>query len=183
MVLMAVKSFDKDTFKSGDALGLRINTFSEMKDKLSIGIRMGGGNLSTILIGFYAVKYTNIPLYLTFRRMTVVLTITVNYLVKGEVPTTTLVSCAALITLGAIVAGYETIDSDGFGYFLVISTNLSQALYQVVLSKVNEGTGKYKISVFENNFCSALVGIPAMFAVLNYQGELNNFVNSILNAD
>jgi len=41
------------------------------------------------------------------------------------------------ITLGALIAGYETLDTDMFGYFLIWMNNISQSLYNVFVQKLN----------------------------------------------
>ena len=48
-----------------------------------------------------------------------------NYLIQGAVPRPTEIVCTGLLLAGAIVAGYETLDSAWFGYALVWGNNFT----------------------------------------------------------
>ena len=79
------------------------------------------------MFGLFSVRFVNIPLFLTFRRCAVVATIIVNFFVFGNAPKSTLLFSAFLQIAGALIAGYETLFVDGFGYLLIWGNNFAQA--------------------------------------------------------
>jgi len=48
-----------------------------------------------------------------------------NYLIQRAIPTSTEIVCTGLLLAGAIIAGYETLDNDWFGYALVWGNNVT----------------------------------------------------------
>jgi len=98
---------------------------------------MGAFNLVTVLFGLYSVKLVSIPLFLTFRRCAIVSTLATNIVLRGDYPDMKLTVTTTAITLGALIAGYETLDTDMFGYFLIWMNNISQSLYNVFVQKLN----------------------------------------------
>ena len=68
-----------------------------------------------------------------------------------------------MLLAGALVAGYETLDSAWFGYALVWGNNFTQAIQNVTVAKLNSDK---KISAFEINFYFACVGLPICLFLL-----------------
>ena len=63
---------------------------------------------------------------------------------------------------GALVAGYETLDDDMWGYFLIMCNNFATAIVNVVASVYNE---KKVVNAFDLNFYFALIGLPLTLAI------------------
>jgi len=79
-----------------------------------------------------------------------------------------LIIATSLITLGALIAGYESLSTDYVGFGLIWANNFSQAFYNVVVEKYDS---EKKVSPFEINFFFALAGFPSCLAVTLYNGE------------
>lgn len=78
-------------------------------------------NIGSVLLGLYALKFVNIPLLLTNRRCAIIATITMQYFLESKIPDRKLIISASLLLLGAIVAGWESLDANIVGYLFVWS--------------------------------------------------------------
>lgn len=126
MMLMTYKTYvDPKGFMGAEKIGLRITTLGETFSKISSGLFIGGLNIFTVLFGLYAVKNVNVPIFLCFRRCSILCTIIVEIIVRNAFPGSTKTICSALIAGGAILAGWDGFNNDSFGYFLVICNNFS----------------------------------------------------------
>ena len=126
MSLMIYKTYvDPKGFMGAEKIGLRITTLGETFSKISSGLFIGGLNIFTVLFGLYAVKNVNVPIFLCFRRCSILCTILVEIVVRNAYPNLSKTFCSALIAGGAILAGWDGFNSDSFGYFLVICNNFS----------------------------------------------------------
>jgi len=167
---MAYKTFvNSKAFAWTETLGIRITTLDETFGKMKLGLMIGSMNIVSVLYGLFSVKYVSIPLFLTFRRCAILATLIVEYVVKGETPNQTKVIASTLICLGAVVAGYESFNTDYFGYLLIWGNNFSQSIYNVFTAKYN---GKKLLVPFEINFYFAAIGLPMSYAISCYQGEI-----------
>jgi len=82
----------------------------------------------------------------------------------------------SLITIGAIIAGYESLSADLTGYLLIWANNFSQAFYNVVVEKYNSDK---KISPFEINFFFAVAGFPTCLAITLYNHEFYEMIKML----
>ena len=78
-------------------------------------------NILGVLLGFYAVKFVNIPLFLTNRRCAIIATMVVQYYLQDKIPDSKLKVSAALMLTGAVIAGYESLNANLIGYLFVWS--------------------------------------------------------------
>lgn len=70
-------------------------------------------------------KLVNIPMFLTFRRCSVLATIVIDFIALGNTPNVSLVKSSALLIAGAIIAGWETLSVDAFGYMIIWCNNFA----------------------------------------------------------
>ena len=123
---MAWKSFvNPNGFQTLEGLGFRITTLGETFGKLRLGLAIGAMYNVTIMFGLFAVKLVNIPMFLTFRRCAIICTVLVQYVREGTVPSAALSVSLFLMISGALLAGWETLSADGFGYLLIWGNNLA----------------------------------------------------------
>jgi len=123
--MMMYKEFNPESFKILDTFGMHVTPLSVAVKKWRLGLVIGMGNLITVAFGIYSVKYVSIPLFLTFRRCTLLTTFMANYYItrKGLDQRTYLK--LALVVVGAVIAGMDTFNRDWFGYVLIWMNNLS----------------------------------------------------------
>jgi len=172
MSLMGYKTFlNPKAFSGAEKYGIRITTYTETFSaaKAKVGFGIGAISIVSVLFGLFAVKLVNIPLFLTFRRCAIIATIIVQYIIDSKVPSRNLSIAATLMVTGAIIAGYETLDSDMFGYFLIWGNNFVSALQFVFTSNYNADK---KVTPFEINFFFACIGLPLMLAITIYTEDI-----------
>lgn len=105
--------------------GMRVSPISESISKWQLGIRLGLLNLVTVAFGIYSVKYVSIPLFLTFRRCSLLTTFFVNFIINRNLPDKRTYFKLFLVTMGAVIAGIDTFNRDWFGYFLIWMNNIT----------------------------------------------------------
>lgn len=104
---------------------MRVSPLTESISKWKLGMRIGFMNLITVAFGIYSVKYVSIPLFLTFRRGSLLTTFLISYIVNKKAPDSRTYLKLTLVVLGSLVAGYDTFNRDWFGYFLIWMNNIS----------------------------------------------------------
>jgi len=65
---------------------MRVSPLSEVYPKLKLGFSLGFMNIITVAFGIYAVKYVSIPIFLTFRRCSLLTSFFVDYLINRKTP-------------------------------------------------------------------------------------------------
>ena len=169
---MLYKEQNPQAFMFFERVGMRIPAFSECRTKFSIGSKMGLANLTAVIFGLYSVKLVNIPMFLTFRRCSLLTTVIMNYLVNRVYPNKALSITLFLSTAGALIAGWDSLNAQWFGYILVWGNNVAQSLYNTYVSKVN---AEKKVLAFEINFYFALCGFPIALLFTVASGEIWQF--------
>jgi hypothetical protein len=141
---------------------------------------MGLSNLAQVFFGLYSVKLVNIPMFLTFRRCAMLTTVGMNFVVNAVYPDLALCFTLFMTTTGALTAGYQSLNTEWFGYFLVWMNNLAQSCYNAYVSKVNR---EKLVLPFEINFYFALCGLPIALTYTLYTGEIWQFQETYMRQD
>jgi len=108
---MAYKQANPHSLMFFERVGMRIPPLNECFSKINIGCKMGLANLTAVFFGLYSVKLVNIPMFLTFRRCSMLTTVIMNYYVNRVFPDAALSITLFLTTAGALVAGWDSLDS------------------------------------------------------------------------
>ncbi|CDW73393.1 udp-sugar transporter sqv-7-like [Stylonychia lemnae] len=167
--MMIYKEYNPKSFKILDKFGMHVTPLSQAVQKWKLGVVIGLGNLITVAFGIYSVKYVSIPLFLTFRRCTILTTFLANYLLTRKGLDSRTYLKLSLITIGAIIAGLDTFNRDWFGYALIWMNNLSQSVTNIFNNKINN---QKIVTTFEMNFFYAWVGLPLLTYYAVYTGEI-----------
>lgn len=163
-----------------EAYGIKLSSLSEVAGKAKAGLVISSMRIVEVLFGLYSLKAVNIPLFLTIRRCSMITTIIVDYLYAGKKPTQVLMISTFFVVVGGVIAGYETLDDDLFGYFLIMCNNFATALVNVVASVYNE---KKVVNAFDLNFYFALIGLPLAYAITTQTGEFDTLFNILTGAE
>ena len=123
--LMIYKQYNPDSLQVFTDLGMRICPLTESVSKWRLGFKLGMFNLITVAFGIYSMKYVSIPLFLTFRRCSILTTFMVSFYLNRKYPDSYTLLKLGLVTTGALVAGLDTFDTNWFGYLLIWMNNLS----------------------------------------------------------
>ena len=130
-----------------------------------------------MLLGLYAVKAVNIPLLLVFRRVALLFTVTSNFMIRGESPSKTVLITLSFLITGAVLAGYEKLNDDYFGYMLIFATNFVQSFTIILSQKFNEDKS---LKPFDINLFFAMLGMPIMMGVTQYTGDNQELINILI---
>jgi len=128
--LMMYKTYiNPKAYEFLEKFGIKIGDFHTVITPLKgkIGMQIGCMNIGMVLLGLYALKFVNIPLLLTNRRCAIVATIIMQYLLESKIPDRKLVIAATLLLIGALIAGYESLDANIVGYLFVWAQNFFQS--------------------------------------------------------
>ncbi len=167
--MMIYKEFSPNSFQFLSSIGMRVSPISESVKKWRLGLQIGLLNLVTVAFGVYAVKYVSIPIFLTFRRCSLLTTFAVNYYMNKTGADSRTALKLGLVTLGACIAGYDTFNRDWFGYFLIWMNNITNSFCNVYFNKINKDK---KVTAMEINFFYAWVGLPIFLIYSIYSGEI-----------
>lgn len=94
-------------------------------------------NLVAVLFGLYAAKFCNIPLLLCQGRCAIIATIIIQFAFYYKLPDFRVSVSAILIVLGALIAGWDSLNANAVGYGYVWLNNTTQAFQNVFTQKYN----------------------------------------------
>jgi len=174
LVLMSYKQYvSPKAFEFLVPYGIKISSLGEAAAKMQAGLIISSTKIVEVMLGLYSLKAVNIPLFLTFRRASILCTIIVTFLWKREGPSRTLMLASAFVVSGAVVAGYDTFDNNAFGYMLIIGNNFASSFVNVIASVYNE---KKVVTAFDLNLFFALIGLPLTLLITIQTGELTSLM-------
>ena len=113
--------------------------------------------LQNIVVGWYGLQLVNIPLFLCIRRTTTAFTLLTEYLILGRRQSVAVMLAVGLIMLGALVAGWESLQSDWLGLSYTLLNNVLTAVAMAVTKRFSDKTGT---SGFGLVFYNSLVTLP-----------------------
>ena len=163
LILMSIKQFvSYRAFDFLERYGIKLSSLAEAAGKAKAGLVISAMKVIEVLFGLYSLKAVNIPLFLTLRRCAMITTVIVDYLYQGKTPSQELAIASAFVVTGGLIAGYETLNDDFYGYALIMCNNFATALVNIVASAYND---KKVVNAFDLNFFFALIGLPLTFAI------------------
>jgi len=161
---MSIKQFvNHRAFDFLEPYGIKISSLGEVVSKAKAGLIISSIKIIEVLFGLYSLKAVNIPLFLTFRRCSILTTVLVMYVYKGDSPSSVLVISSAFVVVGALIAGYETFDNNSIGYALIMGNNFGSAFVNVVAGVYND---KKMVNAFDLNFFFATIGLPLSLFII-----------------
>lgn len=86
--------------------------------------------------GLLALQLVNVPMFFCLRRLVAPVVLIYEYLTMGKVADIGTRASIGVIVLGAIVAGWDTLNDDIFGYSLTMLNNFLTAAASVMVSSV-----------------------------------------------
>jgi hypothetical protein len=123
--MMTIKELSENAFHSWIKFGIVIPKLSKIHEKTEIGLQAAAANLTTVFFGLYSVKYISVPLFLAFRRCAILASIIVMFFVSGTYPSRSTKFGTLIVTSGALIAGWDKLESDALGFVLVWLNNFS----------------------------------------------------------
>lgn len=139
-------------------------TWEEVKECTKISFLTA----SNILFGAVGMKYVNLPMYIALRKLCATKILIIDSLIFKKPASPSAVYGVLLITIGALIAGFNDFTSDISGYLIVFVANLMNAmlLIQIKLSKDKHTSLN---SLKQVNICSIISVPPIMVLLYTFQ--------------
>jgi hypothetical protein len=136
---------------------------------LVAGIPMAALQVASVGAGLVSMRLVNIPMFFCIRRTTTAWILLLEYLWLGRVADPRIQASVAIIVVAALIAGWDSLGSDIFGYFLVTLNNIFTAGSSVAQKKFSE---QVKVSAFGQLYISASLALPSVAAIVLLSGEV-----------
>ena len=137
--------------------GLEVPDFSwEVLKRSGVSGTLFVGN---IVVGWYGLQLVNIPLFLCIRRTTTAFTLVTEYLILGRKQSVAVIIAVLLIMLGALIAGWESLQSDWRGIGYTMANNVMTAVAMTVTKRFSD-RHKAATTGFGMVYYNALVALP-----------------------
>ena len=130
--------------------------------------------VTNIAVGFAGLKRVNIPMFLTVRRTTTVFTLIAEYYMLQKIASNKVQFGIALTVLGALVAGYDSLNSDWIGYAWTLGNNAATAASWSATKRFSDDN---KIRGFGLTMYNALVALPLCIILAISSGEITYLMN------
>ena len=131
---------------------------------------------ANIVFGMYALRNTDIPMFATLRRLTVAVTVLLEFLVLGKKPQGMVVGAVGVMILGSLIGGWGDLHYDPLGYFYVLLNNAITALYLVWMKRTCNET-KLQHDQWGVMYYNSLLAVPVLILFALCNGEAVRVVN------
>jgi hypothetical protein len=108
-----------------------------------------------------------------------VATVLILYIQDGVHPSQSMVISTTLMVLGAFIAGYENLESDGLGFLIVWGCNFAQAGANCTISRFNKDK---RLSTFEITYFFYLAGFFTVCPYVYFSGTADSVI-ALLSGD
>lgn len=125
--------------------------------------------VANVVIGWYGLQLVNVPMFLCIRRTNAAFTLVAEYLILRKVASPRVALAVAFIVLGAIVAGYETLQANALGYLYTLGNNFFTAWSMSLTKKFSDQT---KTQGFGIVYYNAIVALPLCVVGAVVTGEV-----------
>jgi solute carrier family 35 protein len=123
-----------------------------------------------IAVGLMGLKLVNVPMFLAIRRTGTVFALLAEWAVLGKVASRDTMLAVALIVVGAVVAGWDSLSRDATGYAWTVANNVLTALAVAYSKKFSDAHG---LKGFSLPLYNALVAFPLCLLLAGATGELS----------
>ena len=131
---------------------------------------------ANIVFGMYALRNTDIPMFATLRRLTVAVTVVLEFVVLAKRPQP-MVLCAVLVMIvGSLIGGWGDLHYDPLGYFYVLLNNGITALYLVWMKRTCNET-KLQHDQWGVMYYNSLLAVPVLVLFALFNGEAARVVS------
>jgi len=140
-------------------------------------IPMATAYIFNVCIGLAGLQLVNVPMFFAIRRTASAFILIYEYIALSKVADKEIQGSVGVIVLGALVAGFENLNADLFGYFLTCLNNLATAAASVMQKQFSEHAklgGIY--GMFGIMYYQALTALPACITISILRGEIQELM-------
>jgi len=127
---------------------------------------------SNILLGSVGMKYVNLPMYIALRKLCSAKILIIDTFFFKKPLSLSSFWGVFMITLGALIAGFNDFTSDILGYMIVFLANLMNALLLIQIKQAKDKHSSLE-SLKQVNLCS-LISIPFIIVLIYTFQELDD---------
>ena len=131
---------------------------------------------ANIVFGMYALRNTDIPMFATLRRLTVAVTVVLEFLVLAKRPQGMVICAVVVMIVGSLIGGWGDLHYDPLGYFYVLLNNAITALYLVWMKRTCNET-KLQHDQWGVMYYNSLLAVPVLILFALFNGEAARVVS------
>lgn len=132
------------------------------------GVGSGVLFVVNIAVGLVGLQLVNVPMFLAIRRTNAAFSLAAEWWVLGRVASAETGASVVLIVLGAVVAGWDSLNRDGVGYMWTVANNVLTALAVSYSKKFSDA---HSLRGFGLPLYNALVALPLCVLLSGATGE------------
>ena len=127
-----------------------------------------------LILGMFALRAVSIPMYTTLRRLSTFFVMVIEAAFLGTTYAGSVKMSVFFMIFGALLAGIKDLDSDYFGYVLVMAYNIATAVYVITIGRLGKVTGlnNWGLIFYNNILCT-----PLIISLTLYTGELTGVLS------
>jgi len=140
-------------------------------------IPMAAAYIMNVCIGLAGLQLVNVPMFYAIRRTSSAFILIYEYIALNKVADMQTQGSIGIIVIGALIAGFENLNADFFGYFLTCLNNLATAAASVKQKQFSESAklgGIY--GMFGIMYYQALTALPACIIISILRGEIQELM-------
>jgi hypothetical protein len=130
---------------------------------------MAALQVASVTSGLIGIRLVNIPMFFCIRRTTTAWILLLEYFWLGRVAEPRIQASVAIICVAALIAGWDSLNSDLLGYFMATLNNIFTAGSSIAQKRFSE---QVKLSSFGQLYCSASLSAPLVAALMLVSGEV-----------
>jgi hypothetical protein len=143
------------------------------------GLHKGSLLLGTLYVanvgaGLIGLQLVNIPLFLCIRRLTTPTILLYDFVARKKVQSKEINASIFFIFAGTIIAGYETLTADLFGYAVTMLNNLFTAASMAFQKDFFDKNQGVKLTAFGVLYFNSLTALPLAFFLSLVTSEISN---------
>lgn len=115
-----------------------------------------------------ALSFMAIPMYTTFKRLTIVFVLFGEYLVLNINPKPMVIFSVAIMSIGAFIAGAGDLDFSIIGYSFASLSSIIQASYLTIIAKKQK---ELNVNTFDLMFYNSILSLPFVIIFIVLSGD------------
>jgi len=122
---------------------------------------------------FIGLRVVDVPMFLCVRRVTTVCVLVTEYFMLKKMAGNNVLGAVSVIMLGTIMAGYQSLSANFFGYAFVMGNNILTAVLYTEQKKLCDETGLRSFGLLYYNAATAL---PLSLGIAFMRGEIDDLL-------
>ncbi len=131
-------------------------------------IPMAVAYVSNVAVGLFGLQSVNLPVFFALRRLCPAFIMVFEYYSAGKAPSTQHRRAVLMMAFGALLAAWDTFDSNALGYAITLVNNVITAASYALQKGYSASTG---LSTWDLMYANSLCATPIVVVLLILTGE------------